>query len=82
MFVNSLLYFYIECCIYDTENISRYIYRENMRRRHNYSNLHDLFTSVVNGSLQELESYVTNAGNVNLAGPDGATLLLQVQIYQ
>lgn len=48
-----------------------------MRRRHNYSNIHDLFLSLVNGTKHEVESYINSGGNINLTGPDGSTLLLQ-----
>lgn len=49
-----------------------------MRRRHSYNNSHDLFQSMVNGTSQDLNGYLKNGGNVNLTGPDGTTLLLQV----
>ena len=51
-----------------------------MRRRHNLNNIHDLFLSLVNGTVEELQSYLGKKGNVDLRGPDGATLLLQVKI--
>ncbi|XP_060564762.1 ankyrin repeat and SOCS box protein 7-like, partial [Ruditapes philippinarum] len=49
--------------------------RDNMRRRHQLSNMNDMFLSVANGNLKGLENYLKNGGNVNLKDGNGTTLL-------
>ncbi|XP_045214467.2 ankyrin-3-like isoform X2 [Mercenaria mercenaria] len=46
-----------------------------MRRRHQLSNINDIFLTVVNGNLHGLKNYLTNGGNVNLQDRDAVTLL-------
>lgn len=46
-----------------------------MRRRHQLSNMNDMFLSVANGNLKGLENYLKNGGNVNLKDGNGTTLL-------
>jgi hypothetical protein len=52
--------------------------RDNMRRRHQLSNMNDMFLSVANGNLEGLENYLKNGGNVNLKDGNGTTLLHKV----
>ncbi|KAL4236788.1 hypothetical protein ACF0H5_005174 [Mactra antiquata] len=62
----------IVCC---EKVASRCIYDVNMRRRHQYSNIDDLFLTVSNGNLEGLKNYLKNGGNVNLKDATQVTLL-------